>query len=298
MTAQAQVQLLDFHQKPALRMPWSQIWPGMLLFLLIGAAAILMETPYRAGQAYQAYPIGIILFLGGYLVILVGLLWGWLNGFPRWTFPYLGYSLIFSWYMSYMASPGLMLFNTPVFGRQLWGWRAWVPLGVVALLVLILSKSATQPVMNLLKNAWMDWTQLAFFLYSLLPLSVLILLDEMDKSYSFPASVIAVIFILLGAFLYLKYPDWRKGFLPLVFCAFLAILTLGFGSQLYWQTHYVNFTTQEYRLLPGPVPWRTILSKSILPAVVFTLVLLVPGLLGIARWLVQLVISRKSQSST
>ncbi len=119
----------------------------------------------------------------------------------------------------------------------------------------------------------------------------------MDKSYSFPTSVIAVIFILIGAFLFLKYPDWRKGFLPLVFCAFMAILTLGTGSQLYWQTHYVNFTTQEFRLLTGPVPSRTILSKSVLPAAMFALILFVPGLLGLARWLAQLVISRNSQPS-
>ncbi len=169
MTAVGEVQLSDFHQKSVTRIPWSQTWPGMLLFLLIGTAVILMETPFSAGQANLAYTIGTILFLGGYLVILGGLLCGWLKGFPRWTFLYLGYSLIFSLYLSYAASPGIRIFNIPIWGGELWGWRAWVPLGLVILLVLVLGQSARQPVNNLLKNAWKDWTQHAFFLTAFFP---------------------------------------------------------------------------------------------------------------------------------
>jgi len=259
-----------------IREPGYTLWVGILPFVLLGIMAVAFEFPREWGNAELFRTLGGVLMFGGYLIILIGLLFGALAGFPRWSFPYLIYSIVFALYVSHAATPGLTVFNIEMWGRELWGWRAWVPLGIVIVLVLLVNRHPWQLLKSLWKGVVKNWSHLTFGLYGLLPLFIFIGLDEMDNAYSFPAAVGGAIFILTGAILYLRLKSrfWRT--FSLFLFAYFGILVIMATSNFYWNTHSVNFTTGERRLLDGPVPYGSILAKAMGNAFIATLFLLLP----------------------
>jgi hypothetical protein len=259
----------------------------MSLFILLGIPALVYEAPLPRIYRLINFDPGFILSLGSSLIILAGILWGWLKGFPRWSFPYLASEIFWAWTLANAATPGLVIFHTHIWGRELWGIRAWAPLGLVALLALLLSRPPWGPLVKLGRAIWNDWTLLVFGLYGSMPILFSVWLDEMQHSYSFPPAVVAMIFILIGAFIYLRFPSRQFQLLGLLLNAFLANLALGIGSEFYWSTHSVNFATGQSTLLSGPVPWGSILLKSAFFSGIVILPLLSPILLKFVKWAVE-----------
>lgn len=256
---------------------------ALVPFLILGLTGIGSQAPMNGGVMAGLFYLAGFLFLAGILPILAGLLAGWLAGFPRWVYPYVFYSFIFSLYLSNASTPGLKLFNVLIWGREIWGWRAWIPLLLVILLALLLSRPRWEKLSRLAQNVAEDWSLLAFSLYGLLPFTVFILLDEINHATSFPLAIAAEVLLIVGAFLYMRLPTRGGRVLGLVACAAAAMMVVGIGAQLYWKTHYVNFSTGEEYLLPGPVPLGAILTRGILPAIAITLLLLSPGLIALLR---------------
>ena len=261
-----------------IREPGYVIWVGVFPFVLLGLMVASFEVPNGWGnQAFIQALKGLLMF-GGYLVMLVGLLLGALAGFPRWSFPYLIYELIFALYISHASTPGLVIFGVEMWGRELWGWRAWVPLGIVMLLVPVLNRHPWRLLVSLWNGVAKNWSPLSFGLYGLLPLLMFISFDEMDNTYSFPGAVAGMIFFIIGAFLYLhlEVPFWRT--FSLVAFAFLGILAVKATVHFYWDTHSINIITNERHPLEGPVPYASILAKAVRDAVAPVLILLLPGI--------------------
>jgi hypothetical protein len=257
---------------------------GLLPFVMLGTAIVLFEAPLKPGPpAGVAMVTAGVLGLGGYVLILAVLLWAWLKEFPRWSMPYLGYGLIFALYFSFVATPGLVIFNIPVWGGELWGWRACAPVGLVALAGFLLSRPPWKPLFRLFEKIWKDWTFLAFGLYGFLPLVLPILQDEMDHAYSLWPTLIAVFIVAAGAALYLVYArkPFRSAFL--LGGMFLAVLAVSIGSNFYWKTHSVDLTTGVRTLLTGPAPWQAIIIESVITAGILTLILAATGLVGLLR---------------
>ncbi len=256
---------------------------GLLPFIILGAGAFLNEAPknLKPDQLAVSMQLAGVLFLGGYVLILAVLCLAFLKGFPRWSMPYLGYGLIFALYSSFVATPGLVIFNIPIWGGEMWGWRACAPVLLVLLVGLLLSRPPWMPVFRLFENIWKDWTFLAFGLYGFLPLVLLILQDEMDHAYTFWPTLIAVLIVVAGAALYLVYA--RKPFRStfLLGGMFLAVLSVSIATNYYWDTHSLDLTTGARTLLTGPVPWQMIITKSFATAGILTLILAVTGLVGL-----------------
>ncbi len=259
------------------REPGYTIWIGLLPFVLLGSMVALFEVPREWGNQDLFLTLSGLLMFGGYLVILAGLLAGALAAFPRWSFPYLIYGFIFALYISNASTPGLVVFDIEMWGRELWGWRAWVPLGVVILLIAFLNRYPGKLLVKLWGDVAKNWSRLTFGLYGLLPLLMFISFDEMDNRFSFPGAVAGAILLLFGAFLYLrlKSPAWRT--FNLITFAFLGILAVKAMVHLYWDTHSINIITNERHLLEGPVPYVSILGKAIRDSIGTVLFLLLPG---------------------
>jgi hypothetical protein len=262
---------------------WGETLLGLTPFIILGLAGIEFQAPINESLITIHQYLAGILFLGGILPILAGLLAGWLIGFPRWVYPYILYSLVFSLYLSNASTPGLTLFTVRMWGGELWGWRAWVPLIVVILLGLSFSRPRWEKLARLAQNIAEDWSLLAFSLYSLLPFSALIMLDEMNHASSFPLALAAELVLIIGALMYMRLPNKLGRVVGLVVSAVIAMMVTGIGTQLYWKTHFVNFSTGEEFLLPGPVPLGPILVQGSIPAIAILLILLSPGLIGLVR---------------
>jgi hypothetical protein len=260
--------------------------------MVLGLGTTLREVPTTSRLAREIISVS---FMGPYPIVLVGLLWGWLKGFPRWTYPCLAYGVFFALYLSLASTPGFAVFNISMWNRELWGWRAFVPLGIIVAVALLLSKPPWGPILKMVRDIWNDWTLFAYGVYGLLPLIIPIMQDETDRSYRFPTTAIAVIIMLIGAALYLRMPRSRLRTVVMLAGAFLCILTASVGSSLYWGTHHVDMLTNERHLIDGPIPWGSIAISSIYGSVLCTLVpLSIPGLVGIAHWFVNRRRSRPS----
>jgi hypothetical protein len=224
--------------------------------------------------------------MGPYPIILIAVLWGWLKGFPRWVYPYLVYAFGFALYLSFVATPGFSIFNISMWDREMWAWRAFIPLGFIVAAALLLSRPTWGPVEKMVKDIWNDWTLIAYGLYGLLPLIIPIVQDETGRSYRFPATAIAAFMMVIGAALSLGMAKSRLRTAVMLAGAFLSILAANVGSSFYWQTHDLNIITNVRTPIAGPIAWGNIIIPSISGSLICTLVLLlIPGVIGIAHWL-------------
>ena len=109
---------------------WAETLVAMGAFLLVptgfvfaSALATLHANAILSEFALLVISSVLALTIIGAFVIVLGL--GWVKGFPRWSFPYWGIALALS---------GLFF--------DQWGWRAWIPVVLVAVIALLLARAA------------------------------------------------------------------------------------------------------------------------------------------------------------
>lgn len=141
---------------------WAATLAGMALFLILELELILSEIPHDWAVPSWLRSLGPVLFLSCFVfpVVLLGI--GWVKGFPRWSYPYVGFVLLVSGYMMHVATSGLRIFNYTFGRKDLWGWRAWIPFFVMAAIALLITRSL-RPLLKLFANISEDWTLLAVF---------------------------------------------------------------------------------------------------------------------------------------
>ncbi|MCP4420029.1 MAG: hypothetical protein GY805_25760 [Chloroflexi bacterium] len=146
------------------------ILTGILPFVLIGLMYVLKGVNYHAPLAWMGGrgTSGIHGYLG-FIVLglaLIGLGIGWARRFPRWSYAYLGLTVMESVLLADTATPGFRLFGH-TFGRELWGWRGWLPLLLLTAVMLLLTRSL-QPMAQLIQSIRRDWTRFSFAIYAAL----------------------------------------------------------------------------------------------------------------------------------
>ena len=142
---------------------------GMLPFVLFGLMYVLKGVTYHAPLAWMGYGVyGIHGYLG--LIVLgltlIGLGIGWARRFPRWSYAYLGVTVMNSVWLADVSTQGFRLFGY-TFGREQWGWRGWLPLLALTAVMLLLTRTL-RPLRQLFVGMWQDWTRLSFVLYGVL----------------------------------------------------------------------------------------------------------------------------------
>jgi hypothetical protein len=249
---------------------WGEALAGMVPFLVIG----LGSTMYALSGFLPYVWLGYVTFwslIGGYLALLIGFGVGWVKGFPRWSYPYVGYVLVFTLYFMIVATPGLRIFNY-TFGRNdLWGWRAWIPFLVIAVIALLLTRSM-RPLLQLVTRVWQDWTRLSFGLYGIMPLVVFISFDEVNKGYQLPFMLVLTLVLAGGALAYMRSArTWQRA-LALLIGLTLSWAVTTVGTAIYW----------DRRLEPWREPdrWYEILGRSAIAGTVLVALMFTPALLG------------------
>jgi hypothetical protein len=240
---------------------WGEVLAGVTLFLILGLDLILGEIPHSwAVPTWLIYLRGTLLLVS--LVLpAIGFGVGWTKDFPRWSFPYIGLMLLLGLYMESVATPGLRILNYDIFGRELWGWRSWIPFLVVTVIALLITRSL-RPLFKLLTDIWEDWTRLTFGMFGFMPLLIGIGFDEVDRLYSLPFMV-ALTFLMVGtALTYLRsVRQWQRVLALLVGIILIAtIVTV--APTVYWlENGWVNVQ-------------RTVMMATVVVAVMFSPVLI------------------------
>ncbi len=196
---------------------WKATLIGALPFvsfgLLLWGAQWLHQFffPYPATPPDGFTSIYTVFFLLGFFILpLTGMVAGWIAGFPRWSYPYTAMSLLFSLYVSNASTPGLALFGYPIFNRELWGWRAFIPLLLALALGLVITRSMAS-LGRFFSNIWRDWTRLTYTLFGTMPLLVLIFFDEIENSFDVPYQIFLMIVMALTSVAYLRSrQSWQR----------------------------------------------------------------------------------------
>ncbi len=208
-----------------------QVVMGALPFLAFGIVMIMLELAPTLG--------GALLWLW-LLLPAIGFGIGWVQGFPRWSYPYVGMALILAFYIQNASTPGLNFFGIPVFGRELWGWRSWVPLAVAFVIALVISRSL-KPFVSFFINLWKDWSIPSYFMAGALPWLVSGALIEIDRLYYF---MVTLAILLVGmVILYLRSQSTWQRVLVLTVGVIAILFPAALGSNSYWLAHHGTFST-------------------------------------------------------
>jgi hypothetical protein len=245
-------------------------------------AALLGTLPYLAyglvsmmGKlTFDTIPVSVYLWLGFFLFTLIGLLIGWVKGFPCWAYAYLGWALIFAWWWSNMRTNGLNLLGHIFAYNESWGWRIWLPLGVVILLALVWTRS-----LRLLKQfflgIWKDWTRLSFMLFAF-PAWFTCMYDENHSPYLLLFMLGSTLAFTAGAYIYARLANNLLRILCLL-ASTLVALAFNWICESTWDF-------QAYYHLPvSHEPWYMAIFRWSFALAFIALILFGPGLLALLR---------------
>lgn len=244
---------------------WKSTLLGALPFMIWGFALIANEIPHEWIVPEWIQAGGSILFFSVLLLPAVGLAIGWIQAFPRWSYAFMASAVVFSLYLTNASTPGLTFFGLPTFGRELWGWRAWLPLLIGALVAVLISGSL-RSVLKLFSNAWEDLTQLTFALFGTMPLLAAIFFDEIDRLYSLYFMVAFALVAVATAIIYLRSAHVRVRIMALAGGIVSTVAILVIGPNLYWQSHGGM----------NPIP-------SIVAGIILVLLMMLPSLIQYLR---------------
>lgn len=202
----------------------------MALFVLCGLSLIFNELPFEWPPPNWVRSVNGFLIVGKIVLLPIGLCIGWIRSFPRWSYPYVAHVLFFSLYMMNVATPGFL------FGRELWGWRAWVPLAVVVVISVLMTQSL-RPLRKFFTNIWEDWTLLTFGLFGSMPLLIGVSFDEVDRLYSLFFMVILTLLMVGTVFIYMQKPAHRARIAVLLIGILLTITLTMAVPTIYWHHH-------------------------------------------------------------
>jgi hypothetical protein len=202
----------------------------------------------------------------------------WIRGFPRWSFPYLGFGILFSLLMRSIASPGTTILGHEIGRPERLLWQAFVPALIVAGVALLVTRSF-QPLRKLAAEVWNDWSVISFALYGMLPIA---LVAPFDETHGGGLVGMALSLVLgIGALAYMRSTrTWQRaaalaGGLAVSWLAATAWLTV------YWQGRQVFWMS-----VPADGYYRTAEAMGRAGAVLMVL-LIAPALLGVARWAIR-----------
>jgi len=129
--------------------------PSTRLQALIGTFPFLAFGLSRLiGEMDGLFPIrGQVVEMVVYGLCLLGLLIGWLRGFPLWSYSYLGWSFLIAYFNT----------NWGYYGNP--DFQIWIPFGITVLIAILWTHSFA-PIKKLFRDIWDDWTRLTLAMFT------------------------------------------------------------------------------------------------------------------------------------
>ncbi len=222
---------------------------GILPFVAYGIISMIDKLD-------QLNPIVIYFYLAFYVLTLLGLLIGWIRGFPLWSYSYLGWSLIIAWWWS----------NTSIYDVD-YGTRIWLPLGIMVLIALLWTRSLS-PIKKLFRDITNDWTRLSLVMYTFIAF-VFLIYDENHHPYLFIFMAASTIAIAAGTWFYLRSTS-PMGRVSSIFGGFASGIMISIIGESTWDT-------QTYYNLPEmSTPWYLTIFRTLIILIFYSVILFWP----------------------
>ena len=239
------------HISPSTR--W-QALIGVLPFLAFGIFSMI-------GKMDQVYdPRVIYSYLAFYVLALLGLLIGWIRGFPLWSYGYLGWSLVFAWIWSNVTINGMY-----------WGYQSWMLFWIVVLIALLWTRSLS-PIKKIFRDIWNDWTRLTFVMYAFAAF-VSLIYDENHHPYLLLFMAVATLIVTVGAWFFLRSSNMIGRILSIVVSFIAASVPMGIS--------YLTWDWRAYHGLPTSETWYDNLGVAPIGILFWLLILFWPALIAL-----------------
>jgi hypothetical protein len=231
-----------------------QAFIGALPFLAFGIAGMIgkVDHPFNT----HGHDVEMVL----YLLVLSGLLVGWILRFPLWSYAYLGWSLLIAWFNT----------NITIYGVH-WGYRVWIPFGITVLIALLWTRSL-DPLKKFTRDIWHDWTRLLFVMYAFGAFMSLIY-DENHNPYLLLFMAVATLIVTAGAWFFLRSSNMIGRILSIAVSFIAASVPMGIS--------YLTWDWRAYYGLPSPETWYDNLGMAPIGILFWLLILFWPALIGL-----------------
>jgi hypothetical protein len=206
-----------------------QAFIGTLPFLAFGVVQMIDKI-----DLYYA-PRSTYVDLAFYGLALTGLLIGWIRGFPLWSYSYLGWSLVFAWWWTDMS-----------IGGTNWGFRVWLPFGIVILVTLLWARSLNL-IKKFLNDIWNDWTRLSLAMFAFCGFAGLIY-DENHHPQLHWFMLASTLTVSAGAWFFLRSSSLR-GRVFAILGSFVGAVVISSICDATWDFHAYHGLTPSVR------PW-------------------------------------------
>ena len=244
----------DFHMAAATR--W-QAFIGALPYLAFGAASMIGKVDHI--YHFRGHNAEMVV----YFLVLVGLLVGWIRDFPLWSYSYLGWALLIAWSNT----------NARIYGVD-WGYRIWVPFGIMVLFALIWTRSL-EPIKKFFRDIWNDWTRLSLAMFAM-GAWIFMVYDENHHPYLLAFMLASTLAAAGGAWIFLRSSSVKGRILAIV-GSFIAAAIIGGICNASWDWY-------AYYGIPKPdEAWYLTLGMSILGILFWILIFFWPALIGVIR---------------
>ncbi len=238
---------------------------GILPFIAFGLSMLIEEMGNIYG--FQGYYSSFVI----YLFVLVGLLIGWVRGFPLWSYSYIGWAVTLAWMNSFITIDGVM-----------YGLLGWLLLGIVAVIALIWTRSL-ESIKKFFEDIVRDWTRLSLAIFAFGAFANLIY-DENHHPYLLLFIAASTLIVAGAVWFFLRSEKLSGRFLSLFF-GFVLALIVG-------QISYATWDYAAYYGLPESTTTWVREVRNIIPFSFFwMLILFWPAGIGLIKW-----ISRRSTS--
>ena len=169
--------------------------------------------------------IQMVLFIISVISMFVLLGIGWIKNFPRWSFPAIGFCLLFSIFFMMMVISNL---SDGILG--LW---ALTPL-LITLIISLIFKPSIEPIKKIIERIKEEPALVLFALYGVAPFFVMIICDEMYSRWMMFIALISTIILSSGLYLFLRSDKKRTRVLSIIISGLLAVIFTYTASKIYW----------------------------------------------------------------
>ena len=189
-------------------------------FGLFGLAWAFSNTGFNVPQFIRLFVFWTTMIS---MFVLLGI--GWIKNFPRWSFPAIGFCLLFS--MFFM----MMVISDPI-DDDLGLW-AWIPL-LITLIISLIFKPSIEPIKKIIERIKEEPALILFALYGFAPFFVLILCDEMHSNWMIFVALLSTLILSSGLYLFLRSDKKRNRVLSMIISGLLAFILTYTASNTYW----------------------------------------------------------------
>jgi hypothetical protein len=241
----------------------------------LAAAIPIMWVPliFLSASLFPRYPgwywksrLG---FLALTLLPAIGLCVAWIKSFPRWSYSYLGVltaNVIFS----------ISIMNDPRYDTSILGYF-WIPV-IVSLMIALLVTRSLDPLMQLTRGIWNDWTRLSFALYGYLTILLLEAYDGIHYSFDSLIELLTFAILAFGAVAYVRSSKITQRAQSLLVGFGIAWILIVSVNSVYWNGRQEVWMRE-------PAHWQTTLLQLLVPGMILLGLLFSPIILsGLRRF--------------